>query len=146
MTYNTDFNILKKPVVYLTSISSSTWVSGSYFAFSSGNGNMTNVSVSEDKYTITLPGGRYMFEAYPSVDAGLSTDTVAEFSWEINGEDKGIAGRFNDYQNYSDRDIALAQTVEDSDFTLKLKITNDVNSSKIVSEYGHAVIWSEHEL
>ena len=146
MTYKSQKEIIKKPVIYMAEINFDSWTSGSYFTFASGSGNLSPVTSSNN--TITFSSGRYMFEAYPAVSSGIGSNTVATYSWEIDGVDTGIEGRFNDFGQMTDRDIALADFSANKNFEVKLKITGDDSSLNITSSLGdgNIIIWSEDEL
>ena len=146
MTYKSQKETIKKPVIYMAEINFDSWTSGSYFTFASGSGNLSPVTSSNN--TITFSSGRYMFEAYPAISTGLNSYDNATFSWEIDGVDSGILGRFNEFWGFTDKDLALASISANSNFDIKLKIINSVGTADMTSSLGngHIVVWSENEL
>ena len=146
MSYKSQLELVKKPVINLSEVTLAEWTSGSYFKFTTGSGNLSGYVFNDSSSSLTFPSGRYMFEAYGSVIGGVGSSTVAEYTWELNGTDVGIKGRFNDYVDFSDRDIALFNYESNTSFTMKLKVTSDTNSQNLTSSNSHIVIWSQNEL
>lgn len=146
MTYKSEKEIIKKPVFNISEINLTEWTSGSYFSFTTGSGNLSGYSFNETSSSLTFQPGRYMFEAYGEVIGGVGSSTAAEYTWQLNGEDVGITGRFNDYRDFSDRDVALFSYTAGVPFTVALKVTSDTNGTHLTSSNSHVVIWSENEL
>lgn len=146
MSYKAQLELVKKPVMNLSEVTLVEWTSGSYFNFTTGSGNLSGYTFSASSSSLTFQPGRYMFEAYGAVIGGVGSSTVAEYTWELDGTDVGIKGRFNDYVDFSDRDIALFNYESNTSFSMKLKVTNDTNSQNLTSSNSHIIIWGQNEL
>ena len=146
MSYKSQLELVKKPVINLSEVTLTEWTSGSYFKFTTGSGNLSGYTFNASSSSLTFQPGRYMFEAYGEVIGGVGTSTVAEYTWELNGSDIGIKGRFNDYVDFTDRDIALFSYESNSNFSVKLKVTSDTNSQNLTSSNSHIIVWSQNEL